>query len=78
MYPTNKLIFAYLESLNDAAITAGQFWAVAKVGKNTKRIVGKYDTQAEAVTRAQKYRGKCHKVYVCGLPVTNHNEIPSY
>jgi len=77
-YPQNKEIFAYLEDLNNAAIAAGQFWAVAKRGKNTKRIIGKYATREQAEQRAEKYRGRCHKVYVCGVRVAELREIPTF
>ena len=74
-YPTNRRISAYLGDLNRAALEAGEIWAVAKVGRNTKKIIGKYASEPEALCRARGYRGKAVKVYLCGYDV-GLDEIP--
>lgn len=73
----NKQIYALLPNLNEIALSKNEFWPVAKVGKNTKRILGKYKTYDEAKSRAEKYRGKHYQIWICGFKVNNHNEIPT-
>jgi hypothetical protein len=75
-YPANKKIAAYLDDLNRAALERGEIWAVAKVGKNTKKIIGKYDSEEEALRRARRYRGKAVKVYLCGYDVECVDNLP--
>jgi hypothetical protein len=76
MYPKGRILCANINDINDEAIAAAEFWPVARTGKRTKRILAKFATQAEAEERARKYKGKCQYVYICGLEVNNHNEIP--
>jgi len=73
---TNKQIAAYLDELNRAALEAGEIWAVAKVGRNTKKIIGKYASEPEALRRARRYRGKAVKVYLCGYDVKCVDYLP--
>jgi hypothetical protein len=75
-YPVNKQIATYLSDLNRAALERGEIWAVAKVGKNTKKIIGKYDSEEEALRRARRYRGKAVKVYLCGYDVECIDDLP--
>ena len=75
-YPVNKKIAAYLCDLNLAALERGEYWPVARVGKNTKRILGKYGREEEALRRARRYRGKAVKVYLCGYNVKCVDYLP--
>lgn len=75
-YPANKQIAAYLSDLNRAALERGEIWAVAKTGRKTKKIIGKYASESEALCRARRYRGKAVKVYLCGYDVECVDDLP--
>jgi hypothetical protein len=75
-YPINKQIATYLSDLNRAALERGEIWAVAKTGRKTKKIIGKYASELEALRRARRYRGKAVKVYLCGYDVECIDDLP--